>query len=104
VSQLDVIEIHHHVREAVCENIRRIHCGEPSRVVILAGNPGMANQRAIVAYSHFLEQRITDDPAIQLKRFMDAMEGTQAQFQVTRDRVTLFLEQARAQAGAIIGH
>jgi phospholipase C len=56
-----------------------------------------ANQQAIVAFSRVLEGKIADDPESKVRRFMTAMEGTQAQFRVARERANLFLQQtARA--------
>ena len=54
------------------------------------------NQRAIVAYSRLLEGKIAEEPALKVQRFLSAMEGTQAQFRVARERAQLFVDQMTA--------
>jgi hypothetical protein len=50
VQAVDVPEIHEEVRNALCDIVRGIHQGQPSQVVILAGNPGMGKSHLI---NHF---------------------------------------------------
>jgi hypothetical protein len=47
ILPLDVPEIHQLVRKAIEENVKRVQRGEPSRVVILAGEPGMGKSHLI---------------------------------------------------------
>ncbi len=60
-----------------------------------------ANQRAIVAYSQLLEAKLVDDPALKLQRFLDAAQGTQAQFRVARERAQMFADQMKARAAQL---
>src|SRR5262249_33472349 len=58
VRPLHVPEIHQTVRQAVEENLVRVQRGEPSRVVILAGEPGMGKSHLI---NYFRSRERADD-------------------------------------------
>ena len=47
IDDLDVPEIHHTVRVAIQEIIQQIHAGQPSKVVILAGEAGMGKSHLL---------------------------------------------------------
>src|SRR5262245_52866696 len=47
VQSWDVPDIHQEVREVIQSTLRDIRAGQPSRVVILAGNPGMGKSHLI---------------------------------------------------------
>src|SRR5437899_1244395 len=50
VDAYDIPDIHRKVRDLICETLRGIRHGQPSQVVILAGNPGMGKTHLI---NHF---------------------------------------------------
>jgi hypothetical protein len=58
VAPLDVPEIHHEVRDAIQANLQAIRRGEVSRVVILAGEPGMGKSHLI---NHFRDAKRAAD-------------------------------------------
>jgi hypothetical protein len=47
VQEWDVPEIHHEVRAAIKKSLHSLHQGQPSQVVILAGEPGMGKSHLL---------------------------------------------------------
>src|ERR1700724_1569429 len=58
VPPLDVPEIHKEVRQSIEANLAAVHRGEASRVVILAGEPGMGKSHLI---NYFRDAKKADE-------------------------------------------
>ncbi|MFL5330294.1 MAG: alkaline phosphatase family protein [Gemmataceae bacterium] len=56
------------------------------------------NQKALIAFSRYLETKIEEDPSTKVMRATAMMNGTQAQFRGAEERVQRFLDQQKAKA------
>src|SRR5262245_51860700 len=58
VQDYDVPDIHRAVRDQITKTVAEIHQGHPSKVVILAGDPGMGKSHLI---NHFRDPKRADE-------------------------------------------